>query len=451
LGWRATHWLQPAKLLRFYPRARSSLADDLDQLHRAAVSLITPRKEKLARQPRLDLYAKEGYPMTQIPPAVSPVPLLDVGRGNAPLREEFLEALAAVIDSGKFLFGPDVDALEREVATYSQVEHAIGCASGSDALLLALMAAEIGPGDEVIVPSFTFFASVSCITRLGATPVFVDIRPDTYNMDAEKISDAITARTKAIIPVHLFGQCAEIDRICQIAADHDLIVIEDAAQAIGAAYHSRPAGSWGSIGCFSFYPTKNLGGMGDGGMMTATDAATADKLRLLGSHGMRPRYYHRILGINSRLDTFQAAVLRVKMRHLPEAVEARQANAKRYEQLFSDAGLLGTGAVELPAHDPNAFHVWNQYTLRVTGGRRDALKASLAEKGIGTEIYYPVPMHKQDCFANLATPKSSLKETERACAEVLNLPIYPELRIDEQLRVVDSIKQFYRSQVRVAA
>jgi len=379
------------------------------------------------------------------------VPLLDVGRGNAPLREEFLEALAGVIDSGKFLFGPDVEALEREVAKYSQIDHAIGCASGSDALLMALMAAEIGPGDEVIVPSFTFFASVSCITRLGATPVFVDIRADTFNINAEKLEAAITPRTKVVIPVHLFGQCAEIDRICQIAAQHDLIVVEDAAQAIGAAYHSRPAGSWGSIGCFSFYPTKNLGGMGDGGMLTTGDAATADKLRLLGSHGMRPRYYHRILGINSRLDTFQAAVLRVKMRHLPAGVEGRQANAKRYEQLFRDAGLLNSGSVALPVQDPNAFHVWNQYSLRVKHGQRDLLKASLSERGIGTEIYYPVPMHKQDCFAGISIPAEGLPETELACAEVLNLPIYPELRIDEQVRVVDSIKQFFRQDARIAA
>ncbi len=386
-------------------------------------------------------------------PSQSPssVPLLDVGRGNAPLREEFLEALAKVIDSGKFLFGPDVEALEREVAAYSQVENAIGCASGSDALLLALMAANVGPGDEIIVPSFTFFASVSCISRLGATPVFVDIRPDTFNMDASLLEAAITPRTKAVIPVHLFGQCAEIDLICQIAAEHDLLVIEDAAQAIGAAYHSRPAGSWGSMGCFSFYPTKNLGGMGDGGMLTTGDAATADRLRLLGSHGMRPRYYHRVLGINSRLDTFQAAVLRVKMRHLPAAVEARQTNAVRYERLFRDAGLLDDGQLVLPYHDPHAFHVWNQYSLRVTGGRRDALKASLSERNIGTEIYYPVPMHKQDCFTTLPVPATGLPQTELACAEVLNLPIYPELRIEEQVQVVDSIKQFYRGAVRVAA
>ncbi len=382
---------------------------------------------------------------------VSSVPLLDVGRGNLPLREEFLQALGNVIDSGRFLYGPDVTELEREVAAYSQVEHAIGCASGSDALLLALMALEVGPGDEIVVPSFTFFASVSCIVRLGATPVFVDIRPDTFNMDAEKLAAAITPRTKAVIPVHLFGQCAEIDRICQIASDHDTVVIEDAAQAIGAAYNSRPAGSWGSIGCFSFYPTKNLGGMGDGGMMSTGDASTADKLRLLSSHGMRPRYYHRVLGINSRLDTFQAAILRVKMKYLPQAVEARQANAARYEQMFKDAGLMNSAPITLPYHDPNAFHVWNQYSIRVAGGRRDALKASLTEQGIGTEIYYPVPMHQQDCFNDLTLPLGGLPETERACAEILNLPIYPELTIDEQTRVVDSIKQFFRASVRAAA
>lgn len=383
--------------------------------------------------------------------SISNVPLLDVGRGNAPLRQEFIDALAAVIDSGKFLFGPDVSELEREVAAYSQVEHAIGCASGSDALLLALMAADIGPGDEVIVPSFTFFASVSCITRLGATPVFIDIRRDTFNMDAEKLEEAITPNTKVIIPVHLFGQCAEIDRICQIAGEFDVLVIEDAAQAIGAAYHSRPAGSWGSIGCFSFYPTKNLGGMGDGGMLTTGDAATADKLRLLGSHGMRPRYYHQILGINSRLDTFQAAVLRVKMKHLAAAVEARQRNAQRYERLFRDAGLLDSGDLVLPYHDPNAFHVWNQYSLRIGQGQRDKLKASLTERGIGTEIYYPVPMHKQDCFSTVALPSGGLPETELACSEVLNLPIYPELTTEEQVRVVDSIRSFYRGAVRIAA
>lgn len=382
---------------------------------------------------------------------VNSVPLLDVGRGNYPLRQEFLEALGRVIDSGKFFFGPDVEELEKEIAAHSQVAHAIGCASGSDALLLALMALSVGPGDEVIVPSFTFFASVSCITRLGATPVFVDIRRDTFNIDVDKLEAAISPKTRAIIPVHLFGQCAEIDRICQIAGGRDIPVIEDAAQAIGAAYHSRPAGSWGSIGCFSFYPTKNLGGMGDGGMMTTGNDAMADRLRLFAAHGMRPRYHHHVVGINSRLDTFQAAVLRVKMKHLAAGVEARQRNATRYAELFADCGLAGNEQITLPYRDPAAFHVWNQYSIRVSGGRRDELKAHLAEQGIGTEIYYPIPMHRQKCFSDFRISRDGLAQTEAASAEILNLPIYPELRVDEQLRVVETIKRYYGKSARAAA
>ena len=382
---------------------------------------------------------------------VNSVPLLDVGRGNHPLIQEFLEALGRVIDSGKFFFGPDVEELEKEIAAHSQVAHAIGCASGSDALLLALMALSVGPGDEVIVPSFTFFASVSCITRLGATPVFVDIRRDTFNIDVDKLEAVISPKTRAIIPVHLFGQCAEIDRICQIAGGRDIPVIEDAAQAIGAAYHSRPAGSWGSIGCFSFYPTKNLGGMGDGGMMTTGNDAMADRLRLFAAHGMRPRYHHHVVGINSRLDTFQAAVLRVKMKHLAGGVEARQRNAARYAELFAACGLAGNEQITLPYRDPAAFHVWNQYSIRVNGGRRDELKAHLAEQGIGTEIYYPIPMHRQKCFSDFRISRDGLAQTEAASAEILNLPIYPELRVDEQLRVVETIKRYYGKSARAAA
>ncbi|TWU23135.1 Aminotransferase [Novipirellula galeiformis] len=383
--------------------------------------------------------------------AAQGVPLLDVNRDNRPHREEFLEALTEVLDSGRFLFGPDVTALENEVAAYSQSENAIGCASGSDALLLALMALEVGPGDEVIVPSFTFFASVSCITRLGATPVFVDICPDTFNVDPEAIREAITDRTRAIIPVHLFGQCAQIDRICQIAGDRDIPVIEDAAQAIGAAYHSRPAGSWGAIGCFSFYPTKNLGGMGDGGMVTTGDAGTADRVRLFASHGMRPRYYHQVVGINSRLDTFQAAVLRVKLRHLDKAVQSRRVNADRYTRLLNESQLVAADQIVLPATDPNAFHVWNQYALRVGEGRRDALRAYLSERGIGSEVYYPVPMHEQQCFTQLKFDRDALVETERASKEVLNLPIFPTLTEAEQHRVVECIAGFYASGARSAA
>ena len=273
----------------------------------------------------------------------------------------------------------------------------------------------VGPGDEVIVPSFTFFASVSCITRLGATPVFVDIRPDTFNVNPQCIEEAITENTKAIIPVHLFGQCAEIDRICQIAGDHDIPVVEDAAQSIGAAYHSRPAGSWGLMGCFSFYPTKNLGGMGDGGMLTSGDAATADRLRLFAGHGMRPRYYHQVVGINSRLDTFQAAVLRVKLRQLPQAVDARANIAARYNRLLTEADLVGCDKITLPVQDAAAFHVWNQFGIRVADGRRDSLRAYLSERGVGSEIYYPVPMHQQECFKHIACDRdSSLKPNERA-------------------------------------
>lgn len=379
------------------------------------------------------------------------VPILDINRDNQPYREEFLEALTGVFDSGRFLFGPDVAELEREVAAYSQVENAVACASGSDALLLALMAIGVGPGDEVIVPSFTFFATVSCVTRLGATPVFVDIRPDTFNIDAEKIESAITSNTKAVIPVHLFGQCAEIDQICQIASNHNVIVIEDAAQAIGAAYHSRPAGSWGLTGCFSFYPTKNLGGMGDGGMMTSTDAATADRLRLFAGHGMRPRYHHKVVGINSRLDTFQAAVLRVKLRHLSEAIETRQEIATRYNRLLQEAQLVGADQVVLPKQDPNAFHVWNQYALRIKCGRRDSLRSYLSERNIGSEIYYPIPVHRQECYRDLDVARETLVETELASEEILNLPIFPSLTAAEQQRVVESISDYFSTAGRMVA
>tara|TARA_R110002072_G_scaffold149191_1_gene296881 strand:+ start:5766 stop:6938 length:1173 start_codon:yes stop_codon:yes gene_type:complete len=379
------------------------------------------------------------------------VPLLDVNRDNAPHRDEFLEALTEVLDSGRFLFGPDVTELENEVAAYTQTPNAVGCASGSDALLLALMALDVKAGDEVIVPSFTFFASVSCITRLGAVPVFADICPDTYNIDPESIASLITEKTAAIIPVHLFGQCAQIDRICEIASKHDIPVVEDAAQAIGAAYNDRPAGSWGTAGCFSFYPTKNLGGMGDGGILTATDAGFADRLRLFAGHGMRPRYYHQVVGINSRLDTFQAAVLRVKLRHLDAAVEARTINANRYTRLLTEAGLVGEDQLGTPYHDPNARHVWNQYTLRVPGGRRDALRAHLSERKIGSEIYYPVPMHQQECFQDIPFRHDGLEHTEAASAEVLNLPIFPSLTEAEQILVVDSVASFFQQSNRAAA
>jgi dTDP-4-amino-4,6-dideoxygalactose transaminase len=369
---------------------------------------------------------------------VSQVPLLDVNRGTAPLRDEILAAIARVVDSGRFLHGPEVQELERAVAELCGVEHAIACASGSDALLLALLALDIGPGHEVIVPSFTFFATASAVTRAGARPVFADIDSRTMNVDPESVRKAITPRTRAIIPVHLFGQCAEMDALVDLARRHKLLVIEDAAQAIGAKYWGRPACSLGAIGCLSFYPTKNLGGLGDGGMLTTTDADLASRLRLYAAHGMSPRYYHKVVGINSRLDTIQAAALGVKLRHLSTWAEQRRANARRYDELLKQAGL--DRIVSLPHAEPHSEHVWNQYTIRIPGGQRDAIKSQLAERGVGSEVYYPVPLHLQQCFQSLGYRAGSLPETERAAAEVLSLPIFPELTADEQFTVVARLK-----------
>ena len=375
---------------------------------------------------------------TPVAAAKSPhVPLLDVGRGNEPIRDEILAALARVVDSGRFLFGPDVKQLEESVAKVAGSKHAIACASGSDALLLALLAIGVGPGDEVIVPSFTFFATASAAWRLGAKPVFVDIDPVTFNLDPQRVAAAVTPATKAIIPVHLFGQCAEMDAICLIARQHGLTVIEDAAQAIGARYRGRGAGSMGEIGCFSFYPTKNLGGMGDGGMLTTSNDALAEKLRLFAAHGMNPRYYHHVVGINSRLDSLQAAVLNVKLKHLADWTAARQTNAARYQEMFETVGL--DEVIGLPRAYSDCEHAWNQFTIRVPHSRRDELRAKLAAHGIGTEVYYPVPLHRQKCFESLGYAPGSLPHTEQAAHEVLSLPIFPELTISEQELVVAGI------------
>lgn len=368
-------------------------------------------------------------------------PLLDVNRSNEVLRDEILEAITAVCDSGRFLHGPEVQDLEQAIAELCGVNHAVGCASGSDALLLALMALDIGPGDEVIVPSFTFFATASAVWRLGAKIVFADIEPDTFNISPTSIEQAITPVTKAVIPVHLFGQCADMRAINEIAADHDLKVIEDAAQAIGAGLDGRKAGSLGHIGCFSFYPTKNLGGFGDGGMLTTDDEQLADRLRLLAGHGMRPRYYHSVVGINSRLDTIQAAVLKVKLKMLDQYTQQRRENAERYFELFADAGTAAR--VALPNTQPGCFHVWNQFSIRVPGGQRDKLRAHLTEANVGSEIYYPVPLHQQECFRSIGFEDGSLPETERAAEEVLSLPIFPELDSAEQRLVVAQIGKFF--------
>ena len=371
-----------------------------------------------------------------------PVPLLDLSRENNPLRAEIDQAIAAVCDSGWFVLGPDVKQLEADVATHTDAKHAVGCASGSDAILLSLMALDIGPGDEVIVPSFTFFATASAVSRLGATPIFADIDPISFNLDPQSVREAITHRTKAIIPVHLFGQCVDMDAFLEIGKQHNLAIIEDAAQAIGARYKDRGAGSMGDFGCFSFYPTKNLGGFGDAGMVTANCDELADKINLLRGHGMRPRYYHQVVGINSRLDSMQAAVLNIKMRHLPEWTEMRRANAARYQTLLTDAGLTDT--IQLPREEEGAYHVWNQYTVRVAGGQRDALKQFLGDGGVGSEVYYPVPLHQQECFKDLQ--HAPLPVTEQAAEEVLSLPIFPHLSEEEQQRVVARIEQFVATQ-----
>jgi len=372
---------------------------------------------------------------------VDRVPLLDVSRDNGPLMQEIVQRIESVCHSGRFVFGPDVQELEQSIAELCRTPHAVGCASGSDALLLSLMAVEVGPGDEVIVPSFTFFATASCVTRLGARPVFVDIDPQTFNIDVEKIAAAVSPRTKAIIPVHLFGQCADMDPICELAREHGLTVIEDAAQSIGAAYHGRPAGSIGDMGCFSFYPTKNLGGFGDGGMLTTRHDELADRLQLLRGHGMRPRYYHSKIGVNSRLDSIQAAVLNVKLTKLEGWSTARDENAKRYDTLIGEAGL--DAHLVRPHVADGMLHVWNQYTVRVPGGRRDALREHLQSEGVGSEIYYPVPLHQQECFAGLGYATGSLPETEKAAEEVLSLPIFPGLTEAEQQTVVHHMAAFF--------
>lgn len=382
------------------------------------------------------------------PPPQS-VPLLDVNRGNQPLREEILAALTRVVDSGKFLFGPDVQQLEKTLATLSGTQHAVGCASGSDALLLALMALDVGEGDEVIVPSFTFFATASAVWRLNAKPVFVDIDPHTFNIDPAAIEEAITPATRAIIPVHLFGQCADMDAITKIAQRHSLWVIEDAAQAIGAKHRGRPAGSLGVVSCLSFYPTKNLGGFGDGGMLTTSDAPLAERLRLFAGHGMNPRYYHKVVGINSRLDTLQAAALNVKLSRLAQWTQQRTAHARRYDQLLRSAGL--DSSIILPKTDAACEHVWNQYTIRIPGNRRDAVKAQLSQVGIGCEVYYPVPLHMQECFRSLGYGPGTLPHTERAAAEVLSLPVFPEMTSAEQDLVVARLVEVCQPARRAAA
>ena len=367
------------------------------------------------------------------------VPLLDLKAQYRTIKPEVLAVMEAVCDEQGFVLGPRVVNFEKAVAQYVGSRSAVGCASGSDALLLALMALGVKAGDEVITVPFTFFATAGAISRLGAKPVFVDIQPDSLNIDPAQFERAITPRTKAVIPVHLFGQCADMPAINDIAKRTKIRVIEDACQAIGAAQQGKRAGVLGDAGCFSFFPTKNLGGFGDGGLMTTDDPELADVLSMLRVHGSRVRYLHEAVGINSRLDALQAAVLHIKLKYLDQWTEGRRGNAERYQRLFAQATLLDR--VTLPVTAPGNFHVYNQYTVRVP--QRDELRSFLKEKGVGSEVYYPLPMHLQNCYQALGYRKGSFPVSERAAEEVLSLPIYAELTEDQQTYVVEQIKLFF--------
>jgi dTDP-4-amino-4,6-dideoxygalactose transaminase len=369
------------------------------------------------------------------------VPLLDLRAQYEGLRGETLSAVERVFESQGFVLGREVSALEDEIAAYCGARHAVGCASGSDALLLALMALGVGAGDEVVTTPYSFFATAGSIARLGARPVFVDIEPRSYNIDPEKIEAALTPRTRALMPVHLYGQCAEMDAIAGIAGRRGVPVVEDAAQAIGARDRGRGAGALGEIGCFSFYPTKNLGGAGDGGMLTTGDDALAARLRSLRVHGESSKYHHKEIGFNSRLDSLQAAVLRVKLPRLDGWSDARALHAARYRELFADAGLLEE--VAPPFEREGARHIYNQFVVRIGGGRRDALVEHLRREGVGTEVYYPVPLHLQECFRYLGYREGDFPEAERAARETLALPVYPELTGEQQAYVVESVRGFF--------
>ena len=369
---------------------------------------------------------------------IEPVALLDLQAQYRPLREAVLAAITRVCDSQRCIMGEEVVALERELAEYLEVKHAVGVSSGTDALTVAMMAAGVGPGDEVISPTFSFFATAGCIARLGARPVLVDSDPQTYNLDLEGVRRAITAQTKAILPVHLFGQAVDMAALAAVAGPVPLI--EDAAQAIGARDRARRVGGHGLAGCFSFYPTKNLGAFGDAGVVTTEDDGVAARVRLLRDHGMQPRYYHAVVGGNFRLDAVQAAVLRVKLPHLDGWHEGRRRNAARYRELFAAARLLDV--VQLPYERPDGYHIYNQFVVEVP--ERDALRRHLTEQKIGTEVYYPVPFHEQECFASLGYRHGDFPVAEAAAARVLALPIYPELPEAHQTRVVEAIGAFYR-------
>ncbi len=369
------------------------------------------------------------------------VPLLDLNAQYAPLREEILRAIGEVCDSQRFIMGPQVESLERELADALGVQHAIGVSSGTDALIVTMMALGIGPGTEIVTPTYSFFATAGCASRLGATPRLVDIDPVTYSLDPGRLRSAITPRTRAIVPVHLYGLCADMDPILEIAAETGIPVIEDAAQAISATYKGRQAGSMGSAGCFSFFPSKNLGAFGDGGLVTTNDDRLAHEIRLLRNHGAEPKYFHSRIGGNFRLDALQAAVLRVKLPHLRRWTDMRRDNAARYDRLIEEAGL--STQVVRPSEPPARRHIFNQYVVRVP--ERDRVRAALTESGIGTEVYYPVPFHLQECFAQLGYRLGDFPQAEAAANSTLALPIYGELTAEQQAAVVSALAAAIRN------
>jgi dTDP-4-amino-4,6-dideoxygalactose transaminase len=369
------------------------------------------------------------------------IPILDLNRQYEAIGEEVNAAVLSLLSTHQYILGPEVRELEREIASYCGSPYAVGCASGSDALLLAFMALGVGEGDEVVTTPFSFFATAGSIARLGAKPVFVDIDPATFNIDPARIESAITSATKAILPVHLFGQCADMTAISALAGRHNIPVIEDAAQAIGAEVDGRRAGTLGLMAAFSFYPTKNLGGGGDGGMLTTADEAIHRKLAALRAHGASKKYFHDLLGINSRLDSIQAAILRVKLRYLDGWTEARRANARAYRTKFGQTGLIEGGFVSLPVEVEGNLHVYNQFVVRAD--RRDELRDFLSERGVGTEIYYPLSLHLQPCFKSFGYKSGQFPVSEIASKQCLALPVYPELTDAEMDYVVQTIEAFY--------
>jgi dTDP-4-amino-4,6-dideoxygalactose transaminase len=374
------------------------------------------------------------------------VPLLDLKKQYQSIKEEILKVTEEIFESQYFILGPRVEALEKDIAGYCSSKHALGVSSGTDAILISLMALDMGAQQTVITTPYTFFATAGSIFRTGARPIFVDIDPDTYNMSPESLESVIASMTnkererlKAVIPVHLYGQCVDMDPILKIAKEYNLFVIEDAAQAIGAEYRGRRAGSMGDFGCLSFFPSKNLGAFGDGGMVITGSDDLYDKLRVLRVHGSHPKYYHKLVGGNFRLDAFQAAVISVKLKHLDKWTQSRQQNARKYRELFADAGI--DDVIKLPV-EKEERHIYNQFVICVKD-KRDELRLFLNDAGVGTEIYYPVPMHLQECFLALGYKNGDFPVAEYAALHTLALPIYPELSDEQMTYVVEKIKAFF--------